>query len=167
MSGPVANSSSPTSVRPVWAIVIRTFAFLRKEVVEIVRQPRLVALLVAGPFALLVLFGLGYSETTIVKRAIFVGPPGSIYDEVLAEYEEDLGDFIESFGLVPTEEEGLAELDAGRVDIVVIFPDDPVSSVITGERAVIRLIHNEIDRSRKVRSRSPPDLRSRRSTQRS
>ncbi len=139
------GGSTLETVRPVWAIFIRSFAFLRKEVVEIVRQPRLVALLVAGPFALLVMFGLGYSETTIVKRAIFVGPPGSMYEEVLAEYEDDLGDFIESKGLVSTEEEGLAALNADEADIVVIFPDDPVASVITGERAVIRMIHNEID----------------------
>lgn len=145
MSDGIGGSSIATSVRPVWAVVIRSFAFLRKEVVEIVRQPRLVALLVAGPFALLVMFGLGYSETTIVKRAIFVGPSGSLYEDVLANYEEELSDFIDSQGLVPTEEEGLAELNAGRADIVVIFPDDPVSNVITGERAVIRLIHNEID----------------------
>lgn len=145
MRGIIGDSPAAHSVRPLWAVVIRSFAFLRKEVVEIVRQPRLVALLVAGPFALLVLFGIGYSETTIAKRAIFVGPAGSIYEEVLATYEDDLGDFIDSQGLVPTEEEGLAELDAGRADIVVIFPDDPVSSVIAGERSVIRLIHNEID----------------------
>ena len=132
-------------VRPIWAVAIRSFAFLRKEVVEIVRQPRLVALLVVGPFALLVLFGSGYSETAIVKRAVFVGPPGSIYEEVLVTYEEDLADFIDSQGMVATEAEGVAELDAGRADLVVIFPADPATEVMTGERAVIRLIHNEID----------------------
>ncbi len=139
------TDNSLSIVRPVWAVVIRSFAFLRKEVVEIVRQPRLVALLVVGPFALLVLFGSGYSETAIVKRAIFVGPSGSIYEEVLATYEEDLADFIESQGMVATEAEGVAELDAGRADLVVIFPEDAAVDVMSGERAVIRLIHNEID----------------------
>lgn len=132
-------------VRPLWAVVIRSFAFLRKEVVEIFRQPRLLALLVVGPFALLVLFGSGYSETAIVKRAIFVGPEGSIYEEVLDTYEADLSDFIESQGMVATEAEAVAELDAGRADLVVIFPADPATEVMSGDRAVIRLIHNEID----------------------
>ncbi|MDW3215328.1 MAG: ABC transporter permease [Ilumatobacteraceae bacterium] len=139
------TDNSLSVVRPLWAVVIRSFAFLRKEVVEIIRQPRLVALLVVGPFALLVLFGSGYSETAIVKRAIFVGPEGSIYEEVLDTYEADLSDFIESQGMVATEAEGVAELDAGRADLVVIFPDDPATEVMAGERAVIRLIHNEID----------------------
>ena len=100
------TDNSLSVVRPLWAVVIRSFAFLRKEVVEIIRQPRLVALLVVGPFALLVLFGSGYSETAIVKRAIFVGPEGSIYEEVLDTYEADLSDFIESQGMVATEAEG-------------------------------------------------------------
>lgn len=139
------TDNSLSVVRPLWAVAIRSFAFLRKEVVEIIRQPRLVALLVVGPFALLVLFGSGYSETAIVKRAIFVGPEGSIYEEVLATYEADLSDFIVSQGMVPTEAEGVAELDAGRADLVVIFPDDAATEVMSGERAVIRLIHNEID----------------------
>src|SRR5690606_14254014 len=50
------------SVRAPWAIVVLSFAFVRKEVVEIVRQPRLIALLVIGPFALLVMFGFGYGN---------------------------------------------------------------------------------------------------------
>jgi ABC-2 type transport system permease protein len=139
------TDDSLSVVRPIWAVVIRSFAFLRKEVVEILRQPRLVVLLVVGPFALLVLFGSGYSETAITKRAIFVGPAGSIYDEVLVTYEEDLADLIDSQGMVATEAEGVAELDAGRADLVVVFPADPAREVMAGERAVIRLIHNEID----------------------
>lgn len=139
------TDDSLSVVRPIWAVAIRSFAFLRKEVVEILRQPRLVALLVVGPFALLVLFGSGYSETAIVKRAVFVGPPGTIYEEVLVAYEADLADFIDSQGMVATEAEGVAELDSGRVDLVVVFPADPATEVMSGERAVIRLIHNEID----------------------
>ena len=64
---------------------------------------------------------------------------------MLVTYEEELADLIESKGMVTTEAEGVAELDAGRVDLVVIFPDDPASEVMAGDRAVIRLIHNEID----------------------
>lgn len=133
------------SVRPAWAVVIRSFAFLRKEVVEIVRQPRLIALLVIGPFLLLVLFGMGYGETTISKRAIFVGPENSIYADVLESYEEELSDFIDSKGLVPTLGEGRAELRDGNVDVVVVFPEDPEMTVMNGERAVIEIYHDEID----------------------
>ena len=133
------------TVHPIWAVGIRSFAFLRKEVVEIVRQPRLIALLVLGPFALLLMFGSGYAETSIAKRAIFVGPAGSIYEDVLAGYEDQLADFIDSKGMVATEAEGRAVLDRGDADVVVVFPEDPEASVLRGERAVIKVLHNEID----------------------
>lgn len=133
------------TVRPAWAVVVRSFAFLRKEVVEIVRQPRLIALLVIGPFLLLVLFGTGYGETSIQKRAIFVGPADSIYADVLETYEDDLSDFIDSAGLVPTLDEGRAALRDGEVDVVVVFPENPEETVMSGERAVIEIYHDEID----------------------
>jgi ABC-2 type transport system permease protein len=128
-----------------WAAVIRSFAFLRKEVVEIVRQPRLIVMLVAGPFALLLMFGYGYSEEAVQKRTIFVGPQTSMYAEVLANYEEELSDFIDSQGMVATVEEGRAALADGTADVVVIFPADPEGAVLQGERAVIEVIHDEID----------------------
>ena len=133
------------TVRPLWAIVIRSFAFVRKEVVEIVRQPRLVALLVVGPFALLLMFGMGYGNDSLQKRAVFVGTEGSIYGDVLTNYEEQLDDFIESQGLVDDVGEARARLAAGDVDVVVVFPDDPLGSVLAGERAVIEILHGEID----------------------
>jgi ABC-2 type transport system permease protein len=134
-----------TTVHRPWAVVIRSFAFVRKEIVEILRQPRLVALLVVGPFLLLLLFGTGYSQTDIEERAIFVAPEDSIYAEVLETYEEDLSEFIDSQGLVDTVQEGRAALEAGDTDVVVIFPENPQETVMSGERAVIEVLHDDID----------------------
>jgi ABC-2 type transport system permease protein len=143
---PTAGSSAPLRpVTPIWAIVIRSFAFVRKEVVEIVRQPRLIALLVIGPFALLLMFGFGYGNDSLQKRAVFVGEEGSVYADVLTNYEEQLDDFIDSRGLVPDVAEARALLADDEVDVVVIFPDDPLTSVINGERAVVEVLHGEID----------------------
>lgn len=133
------------TVTPAWAAVIRSFAFLRKEVVEIVRQPRLVAMLVIGPFALLLLFGFGYGDDAVQKRTLFVAPAGSVYEEALETYADDLSELVASQGMVRTEEEGRDALDAGRVDVVVIFPTQPERSVLRGERAVVRVLHGEID----------------------
>jgi ABC-2 type transport system permease protein len=132
-------------VGPVWGVVVRSFAFVRKEIVEIVRQPRLVVMLVVGPFALLLMFGYGYSEEAVRKRTLFVGPERSLYQDVLATYEDDLDDFIESQGMVSTRAEGLAALEEGRTDAVVVFPEEPEASVLQGERAEIQVIHGEID----------------------
>jgi ABC-2 type transport system permease protein len=128
-----------------WSIVIRSLAFLRKELVEIFRQPRLLALMVAGPFVLLLMFGAGYSEQQLQLRTIFVGPAGSVYEEVLATYEEDLEELVESQGMVATEAEGRRALRDGAADVVVVFPEDPAGTVLAGEQATILVIHDQID----------------------
>lgn len=145
MLAPRDGRSGVRRVRAPWAIVIRSFAFVRKEIVEIVRQPRLVVLLVLGPFILLLLFGSGYANTELAKRAIFVGQTGSIYEDVLTTYEEDLDDFITSVGMVATVEEGKAALAAGEADVVVVFPDDPAGTVLSGANATIEVLHEAID----------------------
>ena len=128
-----------------WSLAIRSLAFLRKELVEILRQPRLLALLVAGPFVLLLLFGAGYSERQMRLRTIFVAEAGSIYEEVLATYQDDLDELGESRGMVATEAEGRAALADGTADVVVVFPDDPAGTVLAGEQATILVIHDQID----------------------
>jgi ABC-2 type transport system permease protein len=141
------RSPEPSVKRPgrLWAPVVRSSAFVRKELVEILRQPRLLALLVAGPFALLVLFGAGYSASELELRAVFVGEEDSEFEQVLAERQEELSSFIEIRGFVYSEAEGLDALRDGRVDVVVLFPEDPVTTILGGEQAEIRVFHDEVD----------------------
>jgi ABC-2 type transport system permease protein len=126
-------------------VVIRSFAFLRKEVVEIVRQPKLVALLVLGPFLLMLMFGFSYSESDLQKRALFVGPAGSIYEQVLDNYDEQLSEYIDNRGMVQSVDEARAALDDGEVDVVVVFPARPLDDVLNGERSLVEVLHDEID----------------------
>lgn len=143
--GSERSAESVRTVSAVWAIVIRSFAFVRKEVVEIVRQPRLIVLLVVGPFALLIMFGFGYGNDSLQKRALFVGPPDSIYADVLERYEDQLDDFIDSQGMVAELGDARRRLADGEVDVVVVFPEDAQMTVMSGERAVIEVLHAEID----------------------
>jgi ABC-2 type transport system permease protein len=141
-------SRKPARARTVsapWGVVIRSFAFLRKEVVEILRQPKLIALLVLGPFALLLLFGAGYGNTEVVKKALFVGPENSIYEELHDSYQGQLDEFLSSEGMVSSEEDARRALERGDVDIVVVFPPNPEETVMSGERAVITVLHDQID----------------------
>jgi len=55
-------------------IFIRTSSFLIMEIVEILRQPRLVLTLVLGPFLILLLFGIGYRNEARPLRTMFVVP---------------------------------------------------------------------------------------------
>ena len=56
--------------------IIRASSFFRKEIFEILRQPRLVATLVVGPFLILFIFGIGYRGQERTLRTLFVLPAG-------------------------------------------------------------------------------------------
>ena len=52
---------------------LATWAFAKKEALDVLRQPRLLLALVLGPFAILLLFGLGYRNEVRPYRTILVG----------------------------------------------------------------------------------------------
>ncbi len=128
-----------------WRWAIRSQTFVRKELVEILRQPRLLALLVVGPFLLLLLFGTGYSQNTVRLHTLFVGQEGSIYEQTLNESGDQLDDFVDNEGFVNDKDAALRSLDNGDVDLVVVFPDDPMAQVLAGEQATIEVFDREMD----------------------
>ena len=143
----VAEKMSPRDlrVRGPWAAVIQCSAFVRKELAEIVRQPGLILLLIAGPFALLMLFGVGYRSDSLGLRTMFVGPANSFYEEALAEHRDILERFVEPRGYTTDEAAARAALADNDLDVVVVFPQDPLAQVLAGRRAVIDVVHNKID----------------------
>jgi ABC-2 type transport system permease protein len=128
-----------------WATVIQSSAFVRKELAEIIRQPRLILLLIVGPFALLMLFGAGYRSESLGLRTIFVGPPNSVYEDAVAEYREVLERFVDPRGYTSDEAAALDALADDEVDVVVVFPADPLHEVLAGRQAVIEIVHDKID----------------------
>jgi len=141
---PVLSSKLRRAHGP-WRWVIRSQTFVRKELVEILRQPRLLALLVVGPFVLLLLFGTGYSQNTVRLHTLFVAQEGSIYEETLNTNSDQLDQFVESEGFVSDKDAALQSLDDGDVDLVVVFPDDPLAQVTAGEQATIEVFNREMD----------------------
>jgi ABC-2 type transport system permease protein len=128
-----------------WAHVVQALAFVRKELVEVLRQPRLLLLLVAGPFIILLLFGAGYRDTDLALRTQFVGPSGSIYEDAVGDYEDVLADYIDPQGFTDDEAAARRRLDRGEIDVVVVFPPDPLSAITAGESAEIEILHQELD----------------------
>ena len=131
--------------RRPWARVIQGSAFVRKELVEIARQPRLLALLVVGPFALLLLFGAGYRDDDLRMRTMFVGPAGSFYEDAVADHRDELERFVRPEGFTDDLDAARARLADGDVDAIVVFPTDPLDTVLAGERAEIDVLHDKID----------------------
>jgi ABC-2 type transport system permease protein len=126
-------------------VPVQIGGFLRKEAASILRQPRLLLVLVAGPFLVLLLFGVGYDQETVVLRTAFVGPQGSIYEETLDEFAQGLTRYVENAGYTDDLVGAESELRAGNVDAIVVFPPDPAAEVLAGRQASITVLHDKID----------------------
>jgi ABC-2 type transport system permease protein len=132
--------------RSVAGFIIRTSAFVTKELVEILRQTRLLLALVLGPFLILLLFGIGYRNEARPLRTLFVVPSGQQQTaQQVQEYATTLGPQLDFRGAVSNEGEALAQLTRGNVDAVVIVPDQIDAKIKNSEQPEVRLLHREID----------------------
>lgn len=135
MSGPIRTAG-----------FIRSMAFVKKELVTVWRQPRLMATLVLGPFLILLLFGLGYRETPEPFETLFVvGEDETAISADLEQLDEAFGGGIEPVGTSDDPEEATRRLSDGEVDLVVVAPEDPIESFSRGEHAEFSVVHSQID----------------------
>jgi ABC-2 type transport system permease protein len=124
----------------------RTFAFVRKELWSIIRQPRLIMTLVVGPFLILVIFGVGYTEETDPFRTLIVveSEEATIATD-LDELGDAFGSSIDLIGTTTDVEEGRAQLARGEAELVIIAPNDALESIQAGEKADFTVIHSQVD----------------------
>src|SRR5512135_1620370 len=101
--------------------IIRASCFLRKEIFEILRQPRLVVTLVLGPFLILLLFGIGYRAQSRSLRTLFVVQANSaISAQDIQQYGKTLSAQLIYAGVTPNQNEALDQLHQGKVDLVIV-----------------------------------------------
>lgn len=124
--------------------LIRTMSFVRKELLETLRQPRLVLLLVLGPFLILLIFGLGYTNKNRVLNTLVVVPPDSVIRAEIEDFAQRLPG-LNVRDIVESEGEADTRLLNGEVDLVIVTPADPLAQILAGERARIDFQHREID----------------------
>jgi len=132
-------------VGEAWRSLIRVSSFLRKEIVEVLRQPRLVLTLVLGPFLILLLFAAGLKEFDPPVRTAFVAPEDDRLAQMVEEFAEGQQERLIVEGVTQDEEAALDRLRNGTLDLVVVFPQDAVGTIRGNERATIVLYHNQID----------------------
>ena len=126
--------------------IIRASAFFRKEIFEILRQPRLVATLVVGPFLILLLFGIGYRPESRTLRTLFVAQSNSpIPAEDIQQYEKSMGTALSYAGITANQSEALDQLKQGKVDLVIVEPVDAAATIKSNQQAVFTIYHDEID----------------------
>jgi ABC-2 type transport system permease protein len=126
--------------------LIRAYGFLRREALGMLRQPRLMLTLILAPFAILLIFGLGYRTDPPPFQTLLV-LPGE--EAGLAAQREELsdafGDAIELEGTTTDATEARARLRSGDVDLLIIGPADALTSIEDGERAEFVVVHSEVD----------------------
>ena len=126
--------------------IIRASSFFRKEIFEILRQPRLVATLVLGPFLILFIFGIGYRAQSRALRTLFVALPNSaIAAQDIEQYGKSVGSVLIYAGVTGNQNEALDRLHRGQVDLVIVEPRDATNTIKNNQQAVFTLYHHEID----------------------
>lgn len=126
--------------------IIRASSFFRKEISEILRQPRLVATLIIGPFLILLIFGIGYRAQSRLLRTLFVVQPGSpIAAKDIQQYMKSVDTLLIYSGVTDNQNEALDQLKNGQVDLVIVEPGNVASVIQNNQQAVFTLYHHEID----------------------
>lgn len=135
--------------QPVDAVarfLIRSSAFLRKEIVEVLRQPLLVLTLVLGPFLILLFFGIGYRNEPRALRTLFVVDQK---DSALAQrIEQDAPSFGKQLifaGITNNLEAAKEQLRRQEVDLITVVPTNAYNTILNNRQAAFQLYHHEID----------------------
>jgi ABC-2 type transport system permease protein len=130
--------------------LIQVSSFVRKEVAEILRQPRLVATLILGPFLILFIFGIGYNDSFKTMRTVMVVPEDSKIEEEIKEIANSLKGAVDLVDFVSTVDEAKQILANGEADLILVTPADPFNDIRSGQQSQLEMIHNEIDPLDKV-----------------
>jgi ABC-2 type transport system permease protein len=125
--------------------LIRVSAFVRKDIVEIVRQPQLLLGVVLGPFLLLLVFGASLGDLAPELRTVVVAQRGSALFDLFQQFRFNPTGRFEIAEVTPDREGALQRLEDGEVDIVLALPNEPQQTIRRGEPAEAILYHNFID----------------------
>ncbi|WP_273886844.1 ABC transporter permease [Rubrobacter naiadicus] len=118
---------------------MRLGAVTSKEVGMLLRQPRLLAVLLAGPVLIMVVFALSFHFDLGKPRVAVVVEPGSpgakLFEELRKRFESRV-----DVALV-TQDEGRAEqlLRNGKLDGVVVVPPRPLDRIRSGKHATLKV----------------------------
>jgi ABC-2 type transport system permease protein len=124
---------------------IRVSSFFRKELAEMIRQPRLLLTLILGPFLILFLFGIGYRDTARDVRTIFVAAEDNELRQNIEEFATTIGPQLIFEGITSDAQSAVNRLANGEVDMVVVPPANVDELIRQNEQAVFSIYHNEID----------------------
>lgn len=126
--------------------IVRSSAFLRKEIIEVLRQPRLILALVFGPFLILLLFGLGYTNQARAVRTLFIlRDQNSPLAAQINDSAPKISPQLVYLGMTADEEGARQMLRKNQVDMLVVVPENAYETIRQNAQAFFEIYHNEID----------------------
>ncbi|MBW3606460.1 MAG: ABC transporter permease [Actinobacteria bacterium] len=125
--------------------MIRVLAFVRKDVVEIIRQPQLLLGVILGPFILLLVFGASLGDLAPELETVVVAQRDSALANLFQQFRFNPSGRFEISEVTADREAALQRLRDGKVDIVLVLPTEPQQTIRRGEPAEAILFHNFID----------------------
>ncbi|HEX6255721.1 MAG TPA: ABC transporter permease [Euzebyales bacterium] len=125
--------------------MIRTLAFVRKDVVEIIRQPQLLLGVILGPFILLLVFGASLGDLAPELETVVVVQRDSALFNLFQQFRFNESGRFEISEVTPARDDALERLRDGQIDIVLALPNEPQQTIRRGEPAEAILYHNFID----------------------
>src|SRR4030095_11708991 len=129
----------------IFKFFIRISSFFNKELAEIFRQPKLILVLILGPFLIMFLFGLGYPDKNRPLRTVFVMEDQNIPPEQVKLFTESLGESFAQEDVETSKETVLAKLARNQTDLVIVIPANAVETIQSNQKATFLIYHNEVD----------------------
>jgi ABC-2 type transport system permease protein len=129
----------------IFKFFIRISSFFNKELAEIFRQPKLILVLILGPFLIMFLFGLGYPDKNRPLRTVFVMEDQNIPPEQVKLFTESLGESFAQEDVETSKETALAKLARNQTDLVIVIPANAVETIQSNQKATFLIYHNEVD----------------------
>lgn len=124
---------------------MRISAFISKEFFNVVSQPRLLAILIVGPFLILFLFGISYENTFRTLRTAIVVPEEEDIQSYVTNIANEPIPNIEVVSVTTQEEMALFNLRSRRLDMVMVVPPDIAGNMDDNQQSVFNFFHQEID----------------------
>ena len=126
-------------------LLIRLLALVGKEIVEIMRRPGALVSLIFGPFLIMALFGVGYSGERRPLETRIVIPPDSGLPTDIELYRELGAGGLNILAIDADRTTADAELREGRLDLVIVAPEDPTTTFLEGEQSTFEVVINVVD----------------------
>ncbi|MGI9149293.1 MAG: ABC transporter permease [Chloroflexota bacterium] len=123
----------------------RTTSFFAKDVIEVVRRPGALFSLILGPFAIMGLFGVGYSGQYRPLNAVLVVPASATLPRDLSFYQQYTGESISLVEITEDADAARARLQRQEIDLIVIAPAGVEQNFRDGQQSSIGIEYNELD----------------------